>query len=197
MGIIPLKMTSISQDIPSKYTDYNSITQLFDTCVAHYGDNSVIRYCIPSTFEFKTLTYSQAYTWKPILQSMKKKDGSNNNNNDDERQCITVLNGNSLQLFFTFIATLKLGLVYFPLYSYDSEASIMHLLEKPKTSLFVVSKMNHEKVPKCTEALRIYNGLDIKVYDQFNMDRLIFEVTDIGLVQPSVNNDDVVKDNKY
>ncbi|KAI9265272.1 hypothetical protein BDA99DRAFT_580015 [Phascolomyces articulosus] len=184
-----------NQPLVPKYTDYNSFLELFETCVDrhHQQDNIFIRYKVPNTntFEFKTLTYSQVDTiatylanqWEPMLLR----------SNSTKQSCIAVLNDSPIQAILSFFATLKLGLIYFPLSMFDSEAAILHLLKKSKTSILIASKTNREKAFHCIEMLRNDGDerIGIQVYDhEFDIDQMLSEAKAMDSMRSPNSQDD-------
>ena len=105
-----------------------------------------------------------------------------------EKECLAVLNADPVQSVLTFFATLKLGLIYFPLGTNDSDAAVIHLLQNTNARYLVTSESCYLKASRCarevmmTAAARTTTdnptaatraNIQIKIWnDQFNIDEI-------------------------
>ncbi|KAI7851235.1 hypothetical protein BDC45DRAFT_516071 [Circinella umbellata] len=202
----------------SNYTDFDSIIQIFKIHAARYHDRVFIRYqTYPNSLEYKILTYGQvdnistnlANIWKPTFLQAQPSSFSLHKVQEEEneptataqkKQCLVALNDDPVQSVLTLLATLKLGLIYFPLSTLDSDAAIIHLLQKTNVSCLVTSEACYNKALRCTREAMVAtanmiqknhstkaapNSIEIKIWnDQLDIDEL---ANNIKVTLPSLS----------
>ncbi|KAI9255135.1 hypothetical protein BDA99DRAFT_517966 [Phascolomyces articulosus] len=195
-----------SEDMLSKYTDYDSLHQFYEACVNRYRDNVFIRYKVPNAFEFKTLTYSQvdiivthlANRWKSTLRTTKSNNNEDNHNIETTKLCIAVLTDNPTHAVLTFFAALKLGYIYFCLSFYNSQEAIVYLLKESSTCFLVTSEANREIAIKCTNTLGERDGVHIQVDDDpFDIDGILSQQESNPVMQQSSLDNEQQQEKKH
>ena len=145
-----------------QYTDYDSILQVFKTYAARHHDRVFIRYqSQPTSSEYKFLTYGQvdsittylANIWEPTFLHKGQEEKDDLRATVQEKKCLAVLNDDPVQSVLTFFATLKLGLIYLPLGTHDSDAAVIHLLQKTDARYLVTSEACYHKASRCAREI--------------------------------------------
>ncbi|KAI9493470.1 hypothetical protein BDB00DRAFT_872356 [Zychaea mexicana] len=152
--------------LPS-YTDYTSLLQLFKVHAARYKDNVLVHYQLPNSTEFKSLTYGQvdnissylASLWGPTISA--------------DTECIALLSDDPAQSILAFFTVLKLGRIFFPLSTYRSKATVVHLLQKSNAGYLIASTTHRIKALECAATLYDVSRFDIHIWDDFDIDQLI------------------------
>ncbi|KAI9495943.1 hypothetical protein BDB00DRAFT_927014 [Zychaea mexicana] len=153
------------QELPN-YNDFDTLLQAFKANAARFKNNTLLYYQLQKSPELEKLTYGQvdkisthlANTWRPIVPA--------------GTQCIALLSEDTTQAVLAFFAVLKLGFIYFPLSTHNTEAANVHMIKKTNTSYMVASETYRKDAMGCAAALTDSN-FRVKIWDDFDIDQLI------------------------
>ncbi|KAI7859649.1 hypothetical protein BDC45DRAFT_590210 [Circinella umbellata] len=145
------------------YNQYYSFINLFEQQAERYSDSIFIRYQLPSTQEFKTLSYSQvncistnlANKWSSSLNGIKT---------------IGLIADHSIYYMVTMLAIFKLQPVLLALSPRNSIEANVNLMAKTNTHFVIASQKYADVANQC--ASKIPGGCNIKILEPFDLEKL-------------------------
>ncbi|KAI8145328.1 hypothetical protein BJV82DRAFT_577010 [Fennellomyces sp. T-0311] len=147
-----------------EYTNYLSFIDLFESQVARHHERVFTLYQLPNTpkLEFRTLTYGQfdsittclADEWSSQLETVQR---------------VGILTGVSVQSFLAMLVVLKLGKIFFPISTGNSETTITELLASTDTQFLIASGEYRQIAQSCTRELPV---VSVKIWELSDLERL-------------------------
>ncbi|KAI9485154.1 hypothetical protein BDB00DRAFT_773619 [Zychaea mexicana] len=145
------------------YSHLYSFINLFEQQVQRYADNTFVRYQLPNTQEFKTMTYCQidriannlANKWAPAVQGV---------------DSIGLVADHSIYYMISMLAIFKLQPALLALSPRNSVAANVDLLTKTGSHFLVASKKYSALVKECAE--QVPGGCGVSILSPLDLEHL-------------------------
>ncbi|KAI9252908.1 hypothetical protein BDA99DRAFT_520376 [Phascolomyces articulosus] len=135
----------IPQQLYSYPPNFTTVIQMFETQAIRFKDNICLRYQVPNTLDFASLTYGQVDKMATSLAH----ELSTQLPPIEECRVIGYLLDDPVLSVLTILAILKLRRVFFAISPRNSEAAIVHLLSKTDTKYLMTSEKYRDISQKC------------------------------------------------